>query len=51
MSYKLRSTSLAFLALLIMSWTTWAEAKQQSETLVINGQTGQVAVVRADGRT
>jgi hypothetical protein len=51
MSYNLPSTSLAFLALLIMSGTMWAQAKQQTETLVINGQTGQAAVVHVDGRT
>ena len=51
MPYNLRSTSLAFLALLIMSGSTWAQAKQQTETLVINGQTGEAAVVRVDGRT
>src|SRR5712664_3908703 len=47
-----RTVSLVFLALLIMSGSTWAnQAKQQTETLVINGQTGQAAVVRVDGRT
>jgi len=51
MHYNLRSTSLAFLALLIMSGSTWAQRKQQTETLVINGQTGEAAVVRVDGRT
>jgi hypothetical protein len=51
MSRNLRSTSLAFLALLMISWSAWAQAKQQSETVEINGQTGQAAVIHVDGRT
>jgi hypothetical protein len=51
MRYNLRTVSLVFLALLIMSESTWAnQAKQQTETLVINGRTGQAAVVQVDGR-
>ena len=34
-----------------MSGSTWAtQAKQQTETLVINGQTGQAAVIHVNGR-
>lgn len=52
MPYNLRTASLAFLALLIMSGSAWAkQAKQQTETLVVNGQAGQAAVIQADGRT
>ncbi len=51
MSHKPRSTALASLALLTMSWCARAQAKQQGETLEINGQTGQAAVVHIDGRT
>ncbi len=52
MRYNLRSASLAFLTLLIMSGSMGAkQAKQQTETLVINGQTGEAAVVHVDGRT
>ena len=52
MRYNLRTASLVFLTLLIMSGRMWAkQAKQQTETLVINGQTGEAAVVHVDGRT
>src|SRR6267142_5995890 len=51
MPYNLRTTSLAFLALLIMSGSTWAQPKQQTETLVVNGETGLAAVIRVDGHT
>jgi len=50
MPYNLRAL-LAFLALLIMAKSTWAQPKQQTETLVINGETGRAAVVRVDGHT
>jgi len=51
MQYKLRNASLALLVLLIVSASTWAsQAKQKSETLVIDGQAGQAAVIQVDGR-
>ena len=43
MRYKLRTATLAFLTLLIISVSTWAkQVTQKTKTLVINGQTGQV---------
>jgi hypothetical protein len=51
MRYNLQNASLALLALLIISAGTWAsQAKQKAETLVIDGQTGQAAVIQVDGR-
>src|SRR6476660_5135880 len=51
MRHKLRTTRLAFLTLLIISVSTWAkQVTQKTETLVINGQTGQAAVIQVDGR-
>jgi hypothetical protein len=51
MRYNLQNASLALLALLITSAGTWAsQAKQKAETLVIDGQTGQAAVIQVDGR-
>jgi hypothetical protein len=51
MRYKLRAATFAFLTLLIISASTWAkQVTQKTETLVINGQTGQVAVIQVDGR-
>ena len=41
MRYKLRTATLAFLTLLIISVSTWAkQVTQKTKTLVINGQTG-----------
>ena len=51
MRYKLRTATLAFLTLLIISVSTWAkQVTQKTETLVINGQTGQAAVIHVNGR-
>ena len=51
MRYKLRTATLAFLTLLIISVSMWAkQVTQKTETLVINGQTGQAAVIHVDGR-
>ena len=46
-----QGTFLAFLAVLMISAGTFVRAKEQTETLVINGQAGQAAVVRVDGRS
>ena len=51
MRHKLRTATLAFLALLIISVSTWAkQVTPKTETLVVNGQTGQAAVIEVDGR-
>jgi len=51
MRYKLRTATLAFLTLLIISVSTWAkQVTQKTETLVINGQTGKATVIEVDGR-
>src|SRR4029077_3180555 len=51
MRYKLRAATLAFLTLLIFSVSRWAkQVTQKTQTLVINGQTGQAAVIHVDGR-
>jgi hypothetical protein len=50
MRHALRNASLMFLLLLFESGITCAQAKQQTGTLVVNGQPGQAAVVQIDGR-
>ena len=51
MRYKLLTATLSFLTLLIISVNTWAkQVTPKTETLVINGQTGQAAVIQVDGR-
>jgi hypothetical protein len=51
MRHKLRTATLAFLALLIIAVNTWAKpGTRKTETLMINGQTGQAAVIEVDGR-
>jgi hypothetical protein len=51
MRYKLQNASLSLLALLITSANIWASpSTQKAETLVIEGQMGQAAVIRVDGR-
>jgi hypothetical protein len=36
---------------LLLSGVVWAQVKQESRTLVVNGQAGDAAVVQIDGRT
>ena len=51
MTYKLQPATLSALTLLIFTVSTWGkQVTQKTETLVINGQTGQAAVIRVDGR-
>jgi hypothetical protein len=51
MTYKLQPATLLALTLLIFTASTWGkQVTQKTETLVINGQTGQAAVIRVDGR-
>jgi hypothetical protein len=51
MRQALRNASLMFLLLLLEPGILCAQAKQQTGTLVVNGQPGQAAVVQLDGRS
>src|SRR4051794_8906787 len=51
MRYISQHASLTLLALLVISANSWAsQAKPKAEMLVIDGQTGQAAVIQVDGR-
>jgi hypothetical protein len=54
MRYKLRPATLAFLTLTVLIISVSTRAKQvtqkKTQTLVLNGQMGQVAVIQVDGR-
>lgn len=47
---KLRGAAATLLVLMSSSGLIWAQAKQQTQTLVINGVSGQAAVVQIGGR-
>lgn len=51
MRHALRNTSLMLLWLLFESGVTLAQVAPQSRTLLINGQSGQAAVIQLDGRS
>ena len=52
MRYNLQRASLTLLALFVTSTGTWArQSKQKTETLVIEGQPGEAAVIQVDGRS